>query len=48
MSRAPGIVYEGFTAEGDNTIPSFTRTLTLPDPKSLRPRYEYNLVDLAR
>ncbi|MDL2060262.1 phosphoethanolamine transferase [Mesosutterella sp. AGMB02718] len=48
MSKAPGIVYEGFTAEGDGTIESLTRTLTLPDPKTLQPRYEYNLVDLAR
>lgn len=48
MSRAPGIVYEGFTAEGDTTISSLMRTLTLPDPANLEPRYTFNFIDLAR
>lgn len=48
MDSVPGVIYEGFTSEGDNTLPSLKKALTwtVPSGKPFEPRL--NLIDLAR
>ena len=47
MESVPGTIFEGFTAEGDHTLPALGRALTMSPPEAAKPDYRFTLTDLA-
>lgn len=48
MNTTPGIIFEGFTSEGDGTIESLRRVLTFSRPSGNSVNYSLNLIGLAQ
>ncbi|HBO37391.1 MAG TPA: hypothetical protein DD638_01880 [Pasteurellaceae bacterium] len=48
MSSAKGVLIDGFTAGGTNTIASLKLMLTKPDTKNWESNYNLNLIDLIK
>lgn len=48
MSNANGILIDGFTAGGSNTVDSLRLLLTKPNTKKWEPNYNLNFVDLIK
>ena len=48
MDSVPGVVFEGFTSEGDGTIESLRRVLTYSRPNGEKVNFSLNLIGLAK
>ena len=48
MSSAKGILIDGMTSAGSNTVASLRLMLTLPDKQKWEPNYDLSLVDLVK